>query len=161
MNRNRASVLLIASLFAIAAIAGFGSDRYSGSAADRDALSKTSVEIRAAFARGDIDAIMQYHHPDVIKALAPERYLVGRDAVKADVVALLSHYDVEFTEHQVENMYFQGDTAVEESVFTVKGTPKGDGQPFSYKGRAMVVYVRYPQSPTGWASIREIIQPLG
>jgi hypothetical protein len=26
-------------------------------------------------------------------------------------------------------------------------------------GRSMVVYVRYPKSPTGWASIREIVQP--
>jgi hypothetical protein len=28
-----------------------------------------------------------------------------------------------------------------------------------FKGRAMVVSVRYKKSPTGWASIREMIQP--
>jgi hypothetical protein len=28
-----------------------------------------------------------------------------------------------------------------------------------FRGRTQVVYVRYKRSPTGWASIREIIQP--
>jgi hypothetical protein len=53
----------------------------------------------------------------------------------------------------------QGNTAVEQTVFTIQGTPKKGGAPFLFKGRAQVVYVRYKMSPTGWASIREIIQP--
>jgi hypothetical protein len=31
--------------------------------------------------------------------------------------------------------------------------------PFVITGRSMVVYVRYPKSPIGWVSIREIVQP--
>ena len=122
-------------------------------------MEKTSEAIRAAFARGDIETIMAYHHPDVIKALTKDKYLVGRDAVKTDLLASLQLYNLEFVEHRVENTFFQGDTAVEESSFTIKGSPKNGGEPFLFRGRAMVVYVRYEKSPTGWASIREIIQP--
>jgi ketosteroid isomerase-like protein len=160
MRRNRVSALLMVLVaIAIAAQGCFGGDTYAGSKSDRDALEKTSVAIRDAFARGDIDAIMAYHHPDVIKALSPQKYLVGRDAVKADLLGTFQAFQLEFIEHRVENTFFQGNTAVEESTFTIKGTPKNEGEPFLFKGRAMVVYVRYKKSPTGWASIREIIQP--
>jgi hypothetical protein len=54
---------------------------YARSEKDRDALQKTSEAIRAAFARGDVPAIMAYHHPDVIKALSFHKYLTGHDAV--------------------------------------------------------------------------------
>lgn len=53
----------------------------------------------------------------------------------------------------------QGDTAIEVSSFAIKGTPKEGDKPFLFKGRAMVVYVRYKKGPTGLASIREVIQP--
>jgi hypothetical protein len=46
------------------------SDNDIGSPNDRESLKKTSEVIRAAFARGDIEAIMACHHPDVAKALS-------------------------------------------------------------------------------------------
>jgi ketosteroid isomerase-like protein len=160
MNRNRLPILLVVSItFATLTAGCLARDSYTGSTGDRDSLEKTSEAIRAAFARGDIDTIMSYHHPDVIKALSYGRYLIGRDAVKADLLETLRRFNLEFTDHRVESTLFQGDTAVEESVFTIKGTPKSGGESFLFKGRAMVVYVRYKKSPTGWASIREIIQP--
>jgi ABC-type xylose transport system substrate-binding protein len=91
--------------------------------------------------------------------LGYNHYLVGRDAAKADLLQSLQLNHLEFKESCVESVYFQGDTAVEESVFTIQGTPKNGAAPFLFKGRSMVVYVRYKKSPTGWASIREIIQP--
>jgi ketosteroid isomerase-like protein len=157
MVRNRVPVLLLASV--VIATACFASDTYAGSNNDRDSLEKTSEAIRAAFARGDIETIMSYHHPDVIKAISYDKYLVGLDAVKADLLGALRLFNLEFVEHRVENTFFQGDTAVEQSVFTIKGTPKNGGGAFVFKGRALVVYVRYKGSPTGWASIREVIQP--
>jgi ketosteroid isomerase-like protein len=135
-------------------------DSYAGSSQDRDALRKTSEDIRAAFTRGDLATIMAYHHPNVIKALSHDRYLDGRDAVRMDLAATLEKFHLEFTEHRVENLFFQGDTAVEQSVFAIKGTPKNGGEPFLFRGRALVVYVRHKPSPTGWASIRELIQPF-
>jgi ketosteroid isomerase-like protein len=132
---------------------------YVGTDQDRASLQKTGEAIRAAFARGDIEAIMAYHHPDVIKALSYDKYLVGRDAVKADLLGTLQAFNLSFEQSRVENTFFQGNTAVEQSVFTIKGTPKNGGTPFLFKGRSLVVYVRYKKSPTGWASIRELIQP--
>jgi ketosteroid isomerase-like protein len=160
MSHSRAPLLLVASI-AVAVIAAgcVASNKYVGSNTDQDSLEKTSEAIRAAFARGDIDTILAYHHPHVVKSLSYENYLTGRDAVKADIAATLQRFNLEWKENHVRSILIQGDTAVELTDFTIQGTPKNQGQPFLFKGRAMVVYVRYKNSPTGWASIREIIQP--
>ncbi len=127
--------------------------------ADRESLRKTSEAILAAFARGDIPAIMSYHHPGVVKSLSYGNYLNGRDAVQADVAGTLQRFHLEWKKNQVRSIFIQGDTAVELTDFTIQGTPKNESEPFLFKGRAMIVYVRYKNSPTGWASIREMIQP--
>lgn len=126
---------------------------------DQEMLKQTSEAIRAGFAHGDIAAIMSYHHPDVIKALNYTSYTNGREAVKADLLKTLGLYNLEFTKNKVENLLVNGDTAVEQTQFTIKGTPKKGGEPFVFEGRAMIVYIRYKESPTGWATIREMIQP--
>jgi hypothetical protein len=79
--------------------------------------------------------------------------------VAADLRGTLQQFKLEFVENQVESLLIEENAAVEQTLFTIKGTPKAGGQPFLFKGRAMVVYVRYKESPTGWASIREMIQP--
>jgi len=160
MKNKHIRALLAAVFAASVALVGCSSgNKYAGSKGDRESLEKTDEAIHAAFARGDIDTIMAYHHPDVIKALQYNKYLVGRNAVKADLSNTLRDFHLEFKEHKVENTLFQGDTAEEQSVFTIEGTPKNGGAPFLFKGRALVIYVRYRESPTGWAAIREIIQP--
>jgi len=159
MHRRRPLTLLCFIACAVIAASCHAQSPYSGTPADQAALAKTGDAIRDAFSRGDISAIMAFHHPDVIKALGYNHYLVGREAVKADLQQSLQLNHLEFKESRVENLFFQGDTAVEESAFTIQGTPKNGAAPFQFKGRSMVVYVRYKGSPTGWASIREIIQP--
>jgi hypothetical protein len=160
MSRLRCFILLVVPLvLAVFPLSGFAADHHAGSANDRASLAKTGQAIRDAFARGDIDAILAYHHPEVIKALGYHHYLVGREALKADLLASLGANRLEFKENRQESVLFQGRTAVEESVFTIQVAPKDGGKPFLFKGRSMVVYVRYSKSPTGWASIREIIQP--
>lgn len=126
---------------------------------DRESLQKTSEAIRAAFAQGDVDRIMAYHHPEVIKALSFHKYLVGRDAIAEDLRQTLEKFKLEFEENRVESLLIQGDTAIEQTVFAIKSTPKNGGESHLFRGRTQVVYVRYQKSPTGWASIREIIQP--
>jgi ketosteroid isomerase-like protein len=153
------STLIGLILFAAFTGACFASDNFAGSKDDQESLRKTGDAIRAAFAQGDIDAVMAYHHPDVIKALAPDRYLIGREAVRADLTRTFSNFKLEFVDNRVESTLFHGGTAVEESLFTIRGTPLASGTPFIFKGRSMVVYIRDRRSPTGWASIREIIQP--
>ena len=157
MRCLRAAALIAVAGFTTACLAG---DSYAGSSKDRAALQKTSEAIRTAFARGDIPAIMAYHHPDVAKALSYNKILHGRDAVRGDLMVTFAAFQLEFVDHTVESLFVQGDTAVEQSTFAIKGTPKNEGgEPFLFRGRSMVVYVRYGKSPTGWASIRELIQP--
>ncbi len=103
---------------------------------------------------------MRYDHPSVIKALRPVEYQTGRDAVRSGLTKTLEDFSLHFDEIHVDSLFFHGDTAVEVSTFAIRGTPKAGGEPFLVKGRSMVVYLRHKKSPTGWASIREIIQPV-
>jgi hypothetical protein len=43
-------------------------DHFNGTQAERDSLKNTSIAIRDAFSKGDVDRILAFHHPDVIKA---------------------------------------------------------------------------------------------
>jgi len=156
--RNIIKTMVLSIAMAVLAASSFAADRLAGSKRDQESLRKTGEAIRAAFARGDVDAVMAYHHPDVIKALSPDKYLVGGEAVRADLVKTFSSFRLEFVDDRVESTLFEGRTAVEESLFTIRGKPLAAGTPFLFKGRSMVVYVRDRRSPTGWASIRELIQ---
>ncbi len=151
------SLLLLLAMIGIPS--GSQAQAYKGTEEDRRSLQRTGDEIRAAFARGDVDGIMAYHHPDVIKATSTGPYLVGAAAVRAGLVDTFAANSLSFTTSHVDNVFFQGDTAVETSTFAITGTPKGGGRPFVFKGRSMVVYIRSQRSPSGWASIRELIQP--
>ena len=113
----------------------------------------------ARLAQRDVDRIMAYHHPEVIKALSFHKYLVGRDAVAEDLRKTLQQFKLEFEENRVESFLIQGDTAIEQTVFAIRTTPNSGGESSLFRGRTQVVYLRYKRSPTGWASIREIIQP--
>jgi ketosteroid isomerase-like protein len=155
---RRFLALFLASIFFLTAPGFAANPEYQGTAEDRASLQKTGKAIRSAFASGDVDEIMRYHHQNVIKALRPGEYQVGREAVRAALVRTLQDYSLHFDESRIDSLFFQGKTAVEVSTFVIRGTPKAGGSPFIAKGRSMVVYVRYAKSPTGWASIREIIQ---
>jgi ketosteroid isomerase-like protein len=160
MRRNRIHALFIACLAFVAMSAScFAGSKSSESNADRESVEKTGAAIRAAFQRGDVAAIVSYHHPDVVKSLSYGNLLIGRDAVQKDLTATLQRFNLTWKENQVRSILIQGDTAIELTDFTIEGTPKQRGDPFIFKGRSMIVYVRYKPSPTGWASIREVIQP--
>jgi len=115
--------------------------------------------IREAFKAGDIPKIEALHHPEVIKALGYTNLQEGREAVVKGVAGTLENFSLEFIENEVENILIQENLAIEQTRFSIRGTPKSGGEPFIFSGRTMVTYVRYTKSPTGWATIREIIQP--
>jgi ketosteroid isomerase-like protein len=127
---------------------------------DRKALEKTTASIRAAFGRGDVPAIVALHHPDIVKTFSSNNKVNGRAALEKGLTETFKTTKLEFVDNQDESFLIHGDMAVEISVFTIKVIPKGGGEPTIARGRAMVVYVRYKESPTGWASIREMTQPL-
>jgi ketosteroid isomerase-like protein len=130
--------------------------------AQEDALKKeilnTGQLIRAAFSSGDIETIKAFHHPDVIKALGYKNLSTGREAVVDGLRGTLESFTLEFVENEVESILIQGDIAIEQTLFSIKGMPKKGGEPFVFSGRTMVTYIKYNGSPTGWATIREIIQ---
>lgn len=115
--------------------------------------------IREAFGNEDIDKIKALHHPDVMKALGYKDLKTGRQEVIQSLKGTLNNFRLEFIENEVESILVQGDMAIEQTRFSIKGTPKDGGDPWVFSGRTVVTYVRYKDSPTGWATIREIIQP--
>lgn len=150
---------LFLTFFIAISLAATAANQSADPQADKAAINKTSEAVRAAFARGDIPAILSYHHPDVTKALAYDKYLVGRSALEADLRSTFEKYNLEFLQNDVELLSIHGNVATEQILFSVKGTPKKGGAPFLFKGRTMLVLVRYDKSPTGWATLREIVQP--
>ena len=127
--------------------------------ADKIAIQKTNAAVRDAFARGDIPTILAYHDPNVTKALAYNRYLVGRGALEADLRSTSENYRLEFQQNDIEILSIHGDIATEQILFSVRGTPKKSGASFLLKGRTMLILVRSNKSPTGWVTLREIVQP--
>lgn len=120
---------------------------------------KTGKTIRKAFSDGDIEKIKSLHHPDVIKALGYSNLKIGRDEVVKGLEETLKNFNLEFVENTIENIFIKDNVAIEQTKFSIKGTPKNGGDPFVFNGRTMVTYIKYDNSPTGWATIREIIQP--
>jgi ketosteroid isomerase-like protein len=129
MTIRMRSLLAILLIFSIHSKVSYGAELDK----DQAAIEKTSLAIRAAFARGDVDTIMLYHHPEVNKALAWNRYLVGRDAVAADLRANFQNFQIEFLEDKTESLRIQGDTAIQQDVVLIKGTPKQGGKPFFFQ----------------------------
>ncbi|CAN5494050.1 hypothetical protein BH09BAC4_BH09BAC4_08750 [soil metagenome] len=126
---------------------------------DRKAIEQTSIGIRGAFAAENIPAILAYHHPEVVKALAYNKFINGQKELEADLKNTLQYVRLVWKENKLESLLFDGNSAVEMTAFTIEGTPKDGSKPFTFKGRAMIVYVRSDKSPSGWVSIREVVQP--
>lgn len=114
--------------------------------------------IRKAFAEGDLERIKALHHPEVVKALGYNDLKIGRDEVIEGIAETLENFDLEFVANDVESILIRDDIAIEQTKFTIKGTSKSKDEAFLFSGRTMVTYVKYDASPTGWATIREIIQ---
>jgi ketosteroid isomerase-like protein len=124
----------------------------------RQSLLKTTAAIRDAFARGDVAALMALHHPNVVKYFGGDNVVKGRAALGRGMAGTFKNVKMQFVENRIESTVFNGETAIETSIFTIKVIPKNGGQPTFARGRSMVVYVRYKDSPYGWVSLREMAQ---
>src|SRR5437016_236880 len=82
---RRMKLFRYSTVVAFARVGLLSPECYTGSDKDRNARQTTSEAIRGPFARGDVAMAMEYHHPDVVKALAFNKRLNGRDAVAADL----------------------------------------------------------------------------
>ncbi len=127
-------------------------------AEDKRSLEQTTKAIRDAFERGDVEAIVALHHPDIIKYFGGKNVVTGRAELRKGLIATFRNVKMAFAGNKIESTVFNGPTAIETSIFTFKVTPKAGGKATLSSGRSMVVYVKYKGSPTGWASIREMAQ---
>lgn len=150
---------LITALFFLFFCGRTAAQNLSGSEQERKALEQTSIGIRTAFATEDVSTILSYHHPEVRKALAYKHLINGRAELEKDLKNTFSHVRLKWLENHVESLVFHNNTAIEMTSYTIEVTPKNNAKAFLSKGRAMIVYVKSKESPTGWASIREVIQP--
>jgi len=160
MRRFIAGLLFLAGLSLPAAVPAQPAGPARSATADAEALRRTREGLGAAFLRGDVAGVMAYHHPDIRKALAYDRVVVGADAVAKDLAAGFAHARIEFIEDQIEDLVFNGDTAVQQARFAVRVTPRDGGMPTVFRGRSQVVWIRYAGSPSGWAALREMVQPM-
>jgi ketosteroid isomerase-like protein len=129
-----------------------------GATADRQSLERTTQAIRDAFGRGDVAAIVALHRPDVVKYFGGANVVTGREELRRGLLKTFRNTKMEFVEHRLESLVFLGDAAVETSIATIKTTPRAGGRPAVSRLRAMVVYVKSKEGPTGWQSIREMAQ---
>ncbi|SEO31246.1 Ketosteroid isomerase homolog [Mucilaginibacter gossypiicola] len=127
-------------------------------AADKIALEKTKVAFAAAFARGDVKALVALHHPDIVKYFGGNNVVTGRAELAKGLTAMFRSAKIELIQNQVESTTFNGNTIVETCIFAFRSTPINGGKPSIGRGRAMTVFVRYKNSPYGWVSIREMAQ---
>nr|WP_262918269.1 nuclear transport factor 2 family protein [Mucilaginibacter straminoryzae] len=130
----------------------------NGSNADSGSLERATAALREAFAKGDIALVVKLHHPDIVKYFGGKNVVTGRAELEKGVREWLTNSHVEFIENKVESTFFNKGTAVQTSIFTIRNTPKSGGKPTIGRGRSMVVYVKDSSSPTGWLSVREIVQ---
>jgi ketosteroid isomerase-like protein len=128
-------------------------------AALRQSLDKATAVIRKAFEDGDAVLVGKLHSPNVIKYFGGNNVIIGRDAIEKGARDWFQNAKVEFVENTVENTEFIGNIAIQTSIFSFKTTPKNGGiSSVGGRGRSMVIYIQDKSSPTGWLTLREIVQ---
>jgi ketosteroid isomerase-like protein len=132
----------------------------SGSSDDKASLIKTTTAIGEGFAKGDVNAVLLLHHPDVIKYFGGTNIVRGRAGLKKQLTDLFNYAKVEFVQNDIESTVFNGSTVIETSIYGIRMIPKNGDSARVIHGRSMVVYIRYKDSPTGWASLREMTQDV-
>lgn len=127
----------------------------------RQQINSTGLAVREAFSNGDLEKIKRYHHPDVVKALSYNNLQIGREAVISGLKEILANFNLEFLDDGEEEKFIhQGDLVIKQNLFGLRLIPKNGDEPFVFRGRTLLVLQRYEESPTGWATIHEMIQPF-
>ena len=129
---------------------------------ERNDIIETNEAIRKGFVEQDIDAILMYHHPEVEKVFAWDDYQKGHTDMREALSQLFSNYKVSFRGEasEMESLKILDDSAVMIANFTLDGEPVADdGEPFTYSGKTMIVYVKSSTSKTGWVTLREMVVP--
>lgn len=124
-------------------------------------IAETGSAVREAFKKGDLETIKLYHHPEVTKALSYTNLQKGREEVLKGLKETMVNFELEFLDEKTtEKFMYQGDLVIQQMRFALRLIPKNGDDPFVFRGRTLLVLQRYDESPTGWATLHEIIQPF-
>lgn len=118
----------------------------TGTPEDRQSFERTKAAVLAAFSRGDIEAILALHHPNVIKYFGGNNVIAGREGLRKQLAGWIGANKVEFVKNTVESTVFNGETVIESSIYEIRNTPKNGGVPSITRGRSVVVYIKFPKT---------------
>jgi ketosteroid isomerase-like protein len=156
---NRSIMKLIAGLICLVLLTtDLHAQISNGTDEEMKSLGKHITALLEAFAKGDAATVARLHHPGIVKYFGGNNVVNGRDDLRKGAEGWFKNATVEFIENIVESTVFNGETAIQTSLFSIKNTPKNGGKPEISRGRAMVIYIRDKDSPTGWLSLREMVQ---
>ena len=79
--------------------------------------------------------------------------LIGRQAITDDMVAMFEGMSADLTISS-EEVEVAGDWAFDRGAFTMKTTPKGDGEPMEDKGKYLVIFQK--EMDGSWKIAREV-----
>ena len=128
----------------------------TGGADDRESLERTTRAIRDGFGRGDVSAVVALHHPDVIKYFGGANVVKGRAALEKGLSAMFKDFEGRIHRQSRREHAVPGRNRCGDEHLPDEGDIEGQREIDDLRRCAMVVYVRYKGSPTGWASIREM-----
>jgi ketosteroid isomerase-like protein len=80
----------------------------SGSPEDRESFEKTRALVQEGFAKGDVDAVLALHHPDVVKYFGGKNIVTGREGLRKQLTDMFSYAKTEFIENNIESTVFNG-----------------------------------------------------
>jgi ketosteroid isomerase-like protein len=106
----------------------------NGTDEEMRSLGKHITALLEAFAKGDAATVARLHHSGIVKYFEGNNVVTGRDALQKGAESWFKSATVEFVENTVESTVFNGETAIQTSIFSIKNTPKNGGKPDISRG---------------------------
>ena len=122
-------------------------------AADRAAIDKLRSDYQSSFNSNDASAAAAHFTESAVSMPPNDEALIGRQAITDDMVAMFEGMSADLTISS-EEVEVAGDWAFDRGAFTMKTTPKGDGDPMEDKGKYIVILEK--QADGSWKIAREV-----
>ena len=122
-------------------------------AADRAGIDTLRSAYQSSFNSNDASAAGA-HFTETAVSMPPNReVLIGKQAITDDMVAMFEGMGFELTLSS-EEVEVAGDWAFDRGAYTMKLTPKGDGEPMEDNGKYIVILEK--QADGSWKIGREV-----
>ncbi len=122
-------------------------------AADRAGIDKLRSDYQSSFNSNDASATGAHFTESAVSMPPNEEELMGKQAITDNMVAMFEGMGAELTISS-EEVEVAGDWAFDRGSFTMKLTPKGDGEPMEDRGKYIVILEK--QGDGAWKIGREV-----